>query len=139
MTEQINQIAQVWWNWMWPMLWQVSLLVAIVGTLDVLLRRHIWPQLRYTLWLLVLLKLVIPPTFALSTGLIPRVSLFAERPSPTYGVAGLEENVESISLPESQAETDLIATSVEATPPIVTTHPRRGWLDGCEPSRRRPS
>jgi beta-lactamase regulating signal transducer with metallopeptidase domain len=70
MFEQINAIAQGWWNWMWPMFWQVSVLVVLLGIIDLLLRRHIWPQVRYALWLLVLVKLILPPGFAMSTSVV---------------------------------------------------------------------
>jgi beta-lactamase regulating signal transducer with metallopeptidase domain/Tol biopolymer transport system component len=72
MIAAINQIAQSWWSWMGPMLWQVSLLILIVTGLDFLLRRWAWPQVRYTLWLLVLVKLVIPPTWTLPSSLVSK-------------------------------------------------------------------
>lgn len=43
---------------------QVSVLVVIVGILDRLLARWAWPQLRAALWLLVLAKLVLPPSLS---------------------------------------------------------------------------
>jgi len=70
MIEQVNTIAQYWWNWMWPMFWQVSILIIFIGAVDLLLRRHVWPQVRYALWLLVLVKLILPPGLSLSTSVI---------------------------------------------------------------------
>jgi beta-lactamase regulating signal transducer with metallopeptidase domain/Tol biopolymer transport system component len=72
MIAAVNQIAQSWWSWMGPMLWQVSLLILIVTALDFLLRRWAWPQVRYTLWLLVLVKLIIPPSWTLPSSLVSR-------------------------------------------------------------------
>ncbi len=66
----VNQIAQAWWGWMGSMLWQVSLLILIVTALDFVLRRWAWPQVRYALWLLVLIKLIIPPTWTLPSSLM---------------------------------------------------------------------
>ncbi|OGD37606.1 MAG: hypothetical protein A2V45_00190 [Candidatus Aminicenantes bacterium RBG_19FT_COMBO_58_17] len=54
------------------MLWQVSLLILIVTALDFVLRRWAWPQVRYALWLLVLIKLIIPPTWTLPSSLISK-------------------------------------------------------------------
>ena len=68
----INGIAQSWWGWMGSMLWQVSLLILIITGLDFLIRRWAWPQVRYTLWLLILVKLVIPPTWTLPSSLISK-------------------------------------------------------------------
>lgn len=48
-------------------LWQSSLLIAVVFAADFLLRRKIRPAVRYTLWLVVFIKLISPPTLALPT------------------------------------------------------------------------
>jgi len=69
MIEHVNNIAQGWAAWMWPMLWQVAVVVVVVWAVDVLIRRRVWPQVRYALWLLVLLKLVLPPSLSLPTSL----------------------------------------------------------------------
>jgi len=69
MIELLNNAARGWWNWMWPMFWQVSALIAILAVFDLFLRKRIWPQVRYALWLLVILKLILPPTFSLSTSI----------------------------------------------------------------------
>ncbi len=72
MIAAVNQIAQSWWGWMGSMFWQVSLLILIVTALDFVLRRWAWPQVRYTLWVLILVKLVIPPTWTLPSSLISK-------------------------------------------------------------------
>ena len=46
------------------MLWQTAVLIGIVAVIDRLIRKRAWPQLRYTLCLLVFVKLVLPPSFA---------------------------------------------------------------------------
>jgi len=71
-----NMVAYRWWSWMGAMLWQVSLLILVVSGLDLLTRRWIWPQVRYVLWLLVFVKLLIPPGWYLPTAVVPR--LFGE-------------------------------------------------------------
>jgi len=43
------------------MFWQVSLLIILIACLDTIIKRWAWPRLRYALWLLVLLKLILPP------------------------------------------------------------------------------
>jgi beta-lactamase regulating signal transducer with metallopeptidase domain/DNA gyrase inhibitor GyrI len=69
MIDLLNGIAYPWWAWMGSMLWQVSLLVLIVTALDYLLRRWAWPQVRYALWILVLVKLILPPSWTLPSSL----------------------------------------------------------------------
>ena len=73
MIEHVNSMAANWWDWMWPMFWQVGLLISIIAAADLLLRKKAWPQLRYALWLLVLVKLVLPPGLSLSTSITARV------------------------------------------------------------------
>jgi beta-lactamase regulating signal transducer with metallopeptidase domain len=51
----------------WPMLWQSSLLIGLLFALDMLMRRKLRPALRYALWLVVLVKLVLPPSLAVPT------------------------------------------------------------------------
>lgn len=79
MIEQINKIAEIWWSWMWPMFWQVGVLIVLLGVVDLVICRRVWPQLRYALWLLVLVKLVLPPTFSLSTSLTSRLQPLAKQ------------------------------------------------------------
>jgi beta-lactamase regulating signal transducer with metallopeptidase domain len=78
MTELFNEAARVWWGWMGPMLWQVSLLVLVVSAIDLLIGKWAWPQVRYALWLLILVKLVIPPSWSLATSPISRAVPWAQ-------------------------------------------------------------
>ncbi len=66
-----NIVAYRWWDWMGSMFWQAGLLILVVTGLDLLLRRWVWPQVRYVLWLLVFVKLLIPPGWHLSTAVVP--------------------------------------------------------------------
>ena len=104
MITQINSAAEGWWNWMWPMLWQVSVLIVFIGAIDFLLRRRIWPQVRYALWLLVLVKLILPPTFSLSTSVVSHVRMLAGRTA--------------VQLSDTDMPADLpaVRTSMEITP-----------------------
>ncbi|MGB2863239.1 MAG: M56 family metallopeptidase [Sedimentisphaerales bacterium] len=104
MITQINSVAEGWWNWMWPMLWQVSVLIVFIGAIDFLLRRRIWPQVRYALWLLVLVKLILPPTFSLSTSVISQVRMLAGR------------TVSQLSDTDMPAVLPAVRTSTEITP-----------------------
>jgi|GEM_PF-6715026 len=69
LTGVINS-AGVWLlDWTWPMLWQSSIVIAVVFMLDRLLRRQARARVRYALWMLVLVKLVLPPSLALPSGM----------------------------------------------------------------------
>ena len=51
----------------WPMIWQSSMLIAVLLAVDLALRRKVRASARYALWLVVLVKLCLPPTLALPT------------------------------------------------------------------------
>jgi beta-lactamase regulating signal transducer with metallopeptidase domain len=65
--ETLNHWGGHFLNFAWPMLWQSSLFIAIVFVLDFVLRRKIRASIRYALWLMVLVKLLLPPSLALPT------------------------------------------------------------------------
>ena len=66
MIELLNHIARLWWDWTASMFWQVGLLILVIGCIDLLTRKWAWPQLRYALWSLILVKLLLPPTLVLA-------------------------------------------------------------------------
>ncbi|NLD35842.1 MAG: M56 family metallopeptidase, partial [Desulfatiglans sp.] len=70
MIQYLNDVSQVWWQWMGSMFWQVSLLIVIVTALDMMIRKWAWPQVRYALWALVFIKLVISPAWQMPTSII---------------------------------------------------------------------
>ncbi len=71
MIEHLNTIARLWWDWSAAMFWQVGLLIVLIAALDRLVRRWAWPQLRYALWSLILIKLILPPSLSLPSGIVP--------------------------------------------------------------------
>lgn len=66
--ETLNQWGGNFSSFAWPVLWQSSLLIAVVLAVDWLLARKLRAAVRYALWLVVLVKLLLPPTLALPTG-----------------------------------------------------------------------
>ncbi len=66
--ETVNQWGRTFLSLAWPMLWQSSLLIIVLFAADFLFRRKIRAAIRYALWLVVVLKLCLPPTLALPTG-----------------------------------------------------------------------
>jgi len=129
MIAAVNQIAQSWWSWMGPMLWQVSLLILIVTALDFVLRRWAWPQVRYALWLLILVKLIIPPTWTLPSSLIskwqPIVQARIEERlgiSPR-GPAAVEALQMPLSSPASMTASGSVGEPVKQTVPARPADP----------------
>ncbi len=70
---------------------QSALLVIVLFAVDLLLRRRVRAVVRYCLWLLVLVKLILPPTLSLPTGIgywapsrVPVVAVVSERAAPVF-------------------------------------------------------
>jgi beta-lactamase regulating signal transducer with metallopeptidase domain len=88
MIELLNAISQQWWGWVWSMFWQAGLLILVIGCVDLLIRKWAWPQLRYALWSLILIKLILPPMWSLPTGLAPHVAPWiAQAPSRAWSTS----------------------------------------------------
>jgi len=122
MIEQINKIAEIWWNWMCPMFWQVSVLIPLIGLIDIVIRKRVWPQIRYALWLLVLVKLILPPTFALSTSLTSQLQPLVKN------ILARQEGInKSMAIPKMEETETGPETSIE---PIVIS-PQTGWPDNA--------
>ena len=66
--ETLNQSGGQFLTFAWPMFWQSSLLIGCFVAFDLLFRRKIRASIRYALWLVVLVKLCLPPALALPTG-----------------------------------------------------------------------
>ncbi|HAO78723.1 MAG TPA: hypothetical protein DCQ92_07045, partial [Verrucomicrobia subdivision 3 bacterium] len=104
--ETLNQCGGNFLSFAWPMLWQSSLLIVALLTFDFLFRRKLRASIRYALWLVVLVKLCVPPTLALPTSpawwlhkISPSVAAKAEpRYTVTYDNAPLPE-IPQASLP----------------------------------------
>jgi beta-lactamase regulating signal transducer with metallopeptidase domain/DUF4097 and DUF4098 domain-containing protein YvlB len=126
MIEQINHIAQLWWSGTIAMFWQVGVLIILIGCADLIIRRWAWPQLRYALWLMVLIKLILPPTISLSTSVTSGLEPLAKqivaqenrRENLNPATATILANFEN-SVAESPAETLSSRDVVTEQQPIV--------------------
>jgi beta-lactamase regulating signal transducer with metallopeptidase domain len=60
----VSELAVSWWSWLAPATLQATPLLGAVWLVDRLGSRRLWPQLLTTLWLVALVRLVLPPTLA---------------------------------------------------------------------------
>src|SRR5438128_1700265 len=67
--ETLNHWGEAAMGFAWPMLWQSSFLIVILFAIDFALRRRVRAAIGHGLWLVLLLKLALPPSLALPTGL----------------------------------------------------------------------
>jgi len=78
MISTINTIADKWFTYQFEMFWQVGLLILIVWTIDLLIKKWAWPQLRYAMWLLILVKLIMPPSISSPTSFTSTIPLVTQ-------------------------------------------------------------
>ena len=67
LTTRFDTAATAWVDWMVPMAWQLAALVCVLALVCWLLRGRS-ARLRYAMWLLVPLRLALPPSLAFATG-----------------------------------------------------------------------
>ena len=120
--ENLNQWGANFLAFAWPMLWQSSLLFAIILALELLLARKIRAAVRYALWLAVMVKLILPPTLALPTG--AAWWLFQTKPAPAPVVRHFTVTYSDAPLPAM----DFVPSTVALPAPLPPKLELTGWL-----------
>lgn len=128
--------AAGWWaDWMFQMAWQVAILVIVLSAATYFLRRRSAVFL-HALWVLVLVRLVIPPSFAFPTGWgwwLDRspIQITARdvpvTPTPTVSSASKSETaqpvVSSSDEPTTSANADAFSAELAASATLPATRP----------------
>ena len=115
---------------------QVSVLVAVLLASDILLRHRVRATIRYWIWMLVFVKLLLPPTFSLPTGigywcgecvpLSPTVATPAlDRAEPPWARGG-ETPGTAAAMPTGDRP-DSNRAAAEPVGSAVTTYERLTW------------
>src|SRR5215212_2813311 len=83
--QMVNVAAERLIEFAAAMLWQSSLLILVLFVVDAALRRRVRASVRYALWLIVIVKLMLPATLALPTSIAwwLRPATVAELPGDT--------------------------------------------------------
>jgi len=68
--EWLNQWGSRFTGFALPMLTQSAILITLLLTVNALLRKRVRATIRYALWILVLVKLFLPPTLTLPTSVV---------------------------------------------------------------------
>jgi len=111
----LNRAGEAFCGLAWPMFWQSSLLIALIWMADRLTSKRVSPAARYALWMVVLVKLVLPPSLALPTG----AAWWLRESVPT------ERRALSATVSESAAASALPSA---ARMPVVVTQPQDSAL-----------
>jgi beta-lactamase regulating signal transducer with metallopeptidase domain len=99
----LNSAGRVFADFSLAMLIQSGVLILLLLMLDVVLRRRVRAVIRYGIWMLVLVKLVLPTTFSLPTGL-------------GYWFAGKLPEVTAVNAPAVQTPQPVSLQPVVETP-----------------------
>ena len=113
LTGFLNAFAVRWAAWMVQMSWQVAILIGIVWLVTIAFRKSS-ASFRYVLWLVVFVKLVIPPTLAApwSAGnFIPKFSIVRQP------VMNRSFNPQTVEEPNAPANAVPQQISIVPTPP----------------------
>src|SRR4030042_522238 len=65
----LNNIGQGFWDYAAGVFIQVSVLIVLLLILDFILRKRVRAVFRYCLWMLLFVKLILPASFTLPTGI----------------------------------------------------------------------
>lgn len=119
--EILNALGEQLLRFGWPILWQSSLLMVIVFCLDHLLAKKVRTAVRYALWLVVLVKLLLPPTLALPTGVAWWLTQPKLVPAPVVKKF-------TVTHDETLPPLDFTPQSIPLLPPPVPKLELTGWL-----------
>jgi len=107
----LNNLGRVFCDYAAGVFVQTALLVILLLVVDLLLRKRVRAVFRYCVWLLVLVKLILPPTLSLPTGIgywfgdhLPAASSISDR---AFDMAGLERASPSGEMPQVRPARDL--------------------------------
>jgi beta-lactamase regulating signal transducer with metallopeptidase domain/Tol biopolymer transport system component len=114
---------------------QSALLVIVLFGIDLLLHKRVRAVFRYCVWLLVLVKLVLPPTLSLPSGIgywvgnrVPAASPVSERVSKTIGYEPARQHRSAGSepsggIPQVQPPSNMTGTDASVTPTALSLTP----------------
>jgi len=123
MTEFIarwNDLAAIWCDRLWAVVWQSTLLTVVVALLAALALRHSSPAVRYWVWTILAIKLLVMPfwTFAAPLPEVP----FARSVS-NFGIADERAPIDAATLPAFREVDSTPAASAAATVAAAAPEP----------------
>lgn len=125
----LNSIGKAFCSYAAGAFLQSALLVILLFGIDLVLRKRVRAVFRYCVWLLVLVKLVLPPTLALPTGIgywlgdrLPAASPVSERLADAVGFEGAGQHRSARSQPAAGvSQVQPPAPVVEPDAPVAPT------------------
>ena len=113
----LNNLAAGWWPWVVAVTIQSTLLIGVVWVVDRLIGHRLWPEVRYGLWLLVLIKLMMPPGLASPLafdGILPD-AVYRVSSVPLTGEQVIDETILPDAVPGEEVNQTGTSVSSEET------------------------
>src|SRR5215471_2051268 len=106
--EPLNAVSQIWADRMWAVLWQSTIVIIAVALLAAVALRHSSPAIRYWIWQLLAIKMLLMPFWTYAVPAPWRLP--SQSDQPTVDLAQVEKR--SIELPETRGPWDGLARDV---------------------------
>ncbi|MCF7976018.1 MAG: M56 family metallopeptidase, partial [Phycisphaerae bacterium] len=116
--DSLNQAGAAFCGFTWAMLIQSSVLIAVLYAIDRIIRHKVRAVVRYGVWMLVLVKLILPPTLSLPTGIGYWVSV----PAPAQEIRTVESQPVLPVAAKVNSTVNTSSLNAETTPqPFIET------------------
>ncbi len=96
----LNNVGQWFWGYASGVFIQVSVLIVLLLAIDLVLRKRVRAVFRYCLWMLLFIKLVLPASFALPTGVGYWLGDYFTNETPIATFLPQIEQVEKLNVPD---------------------------------------
>jgi beta-lactamase regulating signal transducer with metallopeptidase domain len=130
--ESLNGIAAVWCERMWAVVWQSAILAAAVALVVTLFLRRVPPSVRYWVWQILALKLLLMPFWTFAIPLPPVVSTFHVVPWPNPASERAAKSLAPADAPIATGDNPAPAERTSNTNPaaVSVSLPRPTWQSG---------
>src|SRR6186997_312243 len=106
----LDQIAERWATWMVSMSWEVVVLLLVLGVVTLLTRRGS-ARFRHAIWLLIFVRLIVPPDLALPTG----IAWWLRRPAEPVAQPAAPEGLDNADWTVHSEEQAAVSKSIQAS------------------------
>ena len=106
----LNYLGEMFCSHATDMLLQSSLLICILLIVNLLLRKHVKAVWRYCLWMILFVKLVVPPSFASPTGIAYWLEDYDRGPAVVSPLPEEPAATVAVSLPAAEQYSGAVTT-----------------------------
>jgi beta-lactamase regulating signal transducer with metallopeptidase domain len=127
--EPLNAVAAVWTDRMWIVVWQSAILAAAVALIASLFLRRVPPSIRYWVWQVLALKLLLMPFWTFAIPMPPVIATYRVLSTPEPENAPLAKSTEPADAPTATlAPADYTDGVSNLKPPVAAVSlPRVTW------------